>query len=174
MIFAETYVNTTHQKSKNVAFARDTIISSMQTKNSQGSMESTGYSSPLNFGTSEDSHRSSSIPLPASHVHRTSSELQLRLDQEVAEARDLNMFYLMVNGIREKQRAKDPDINDFIQARLRTIHGSRTPQTQATPVVNVPSVVEVQPRPADEDDWSVTGFMARTHPDDDGVFEMDL
>ncbi len=170
MIFSETYVNTTQQKSKNVAFARDTIISSMQTKNSQDSMESTGYSSPLNFGTSEDSHRSSSIPLPASHVHRTSSELQLRLDQEVAEARDLNMFYLMVNGIREKQRAKDPDINDFIQARMRALHG--TPQAQATPVVNIPSVVKVQP--ADEDDWSVTGFVARTQTDDDGVFEMDL
>jgi hypothetical protein len=172
MIFAENYAKTTQQKSKNVAFARDTIISSMQTKNSQDSMESTGYSSALNFGTSNDSHRSSSIPLPASHVHRTSSELQLRLDQEVAEARDLNMFYLMVNGIREKQRARDPDINDFIQARMRAIHGSHTPQ--ATTVVNIPSVVKVQPTSTDEDDWSVTGFVARTHPDDDGVFEMDL
>jgi hypothetical protein len=48
-------------------------------------------------------HRSSSIPLPSSHVHRTQSELQLSLDQEVAEQRDVDMFYRLVNGIRDRQ-----------------------------------------------------------------------
>lgn len=177
MIFIDNYLNTTQQKSKNVAFTRDTIISGMQTKCSEDSMESTGYSFTRNLGTSEESHRSSSIPLPASHVHRTSSELQLRLDQEVAEARDLNMFYLMVNGIREKQRSKDPDINEFIQARMRAIHCSQGQQAQVTPVLNIPSIVKVHATPTDEDDWSVTGYVARINAspeEDDGVFEMEL
>ena len=49
------------------------------------------------------SSRSSSIPLPSSHVARTQSELQLSLDQEAAEQRDANMFYRLVNGIRDRQ-----------------------------------------------------------------------
>ena len=173
MIYIENYVNTTQQKSKNIAFTRDTVLSSMQTKSSEHSMESTGYSSARNIRISDESHRSSSIPLPSSHVHRTSSELQLRLDQEVAEARDLNMFYLMVNGIREKQRANDPDINEFIQARMRAI---QCPQPQQmTPALNFPTIVKVHA--TDEDDWSVTGYVARINEnpqDDDGVFEMEL
>jgi hypothetical protein len=47
--------------------------------------------------------KSQSIPLPASHLHRTQSELQLSEDMEAAERRDLNMFYRLVNGIRERQ-----------------------------------------------------------------------
>ncbi|KAG7363493.1 hypothetical protein IV203_026854 [Nitzschia inconspicua] len=47
--------------------------------------------------------RSESIPLPSSHVHRTHSEVQLCEDMETAERRDLNMFYRLVNGIRERQ-----------------------------------------------------------------------
>jgi hypothetical protein len=49
------------------------------------------------------SRRSQSIPLPSSHVHRTHSEVQLCEDMETAERRDLNMFYRLVNGIRERQ-----------------------------------------------------------------------
>lgn len=138
-------------------------------------MEPTSYSSIRNLGTSEEARRSSNIPLPSSHVHRTASELQLRLDQEVAEARDLNMFYRLVNGVREKQQVKDPAINEFIQSRMRDIHRAQTQRGQATPTLNIPSIVKVQA--SQEDDWSVTGFAAR-HTDnievDDGVFEMDL
>jgi len=47
--------------------------------------------------------RSENIPLPLSHTHRTQSELQLSEDMETAEQRDLNMFYRLVNGIRERQ-----------------------------------------------------------------------
>jgi hypothetical protein len=47
--------------------------------------------------------KSKSIPLPSSHVHRTQSELQLCEDMETAERRDLNMFYRLVNGIRDRQ-----------------------------------------------------------------------
>ncbi|KAL3904712.1 MAG: hypothetical protein SGILL_009960 [Bacillariaceae sp.] len=49
------------------------------------------------------SRRSQSIPLPSSHVQRTHSEVQLCEDMESAERRDLNMFYRLVNGIRERQ-----------------------------------------------------------------------
>uniref|UniRef100_A0A7S0Y6W0 Uncharacterized protein n=1 Tax=Pseudo-nitzschia delicatissima TaxID=44447 RepID=A0A7S0Y6W0_9STRA len=47
--------------------------------------------------------RSKNIPLPLSHKHRTESEMQLCEDMETAEQRDLNMFYRLVNGIRDRQ-----------------------------------------------------------------------
>eukprot|EP00529_Nitzschia_sp_RCC80_P031765 CAMPEP_0113494050 /NCGR_PEP_ID=MMETSP0014_2-20120614/28909_1 /TAXON_ID=2857 /ORGANISM="Nitzschia sp." /LENGTH=362 /DNA_ID=CAMNT_0000387935 /DNA_START=534 /DNA_END=1622 /DNA_ORIENTATION=+ /assembly_acc=CAM_ASM_000159 len=46
---------------------------------------------------------SQSMPFPSSHVHRTASEVQLCEDEEMAERRDLTMFYRLVNGIRERQ-----------------------------------------------------------------------
>lgn len=52
---------------------------------------------------SQTGRKSQSIPLPSSHVHRTQSEVQLCEDMETAERRDLNMFYRLVNGIRERQ-----------------------------------------------------------------------
>jgi len=51
----------------------------------------------------ERNGRSNNIPLPLSHKHRTESEMQLSEDMETAEQRDLNMFYRLVNGIRERQ-----------------------------------------------------------------------
>jgi len=47
--------------------------------------------------------RSQNIPLPMSHMQRTQSEVQLCVDMETAEQRDLNMFYRLVNGIRDRQ-----------------------------------------------------------------------
>lgn len=55
------------------------------------------------------SRRSESIPLPSSHVHRTHSEVQLCEDMESAELRDLNMFYRLVNGIRDRQMSLAAD-----------------------------------------------------------------
>jgi len=51
----------------------------------------------------ENNRRSQNIPLPMSHMHRTQSEVQLCEDMETAEQRDLNMFYRLVNGIRDRQ-----------------------------------------------------------------------
>lgn len=51
----------------------------------------------------ENNRKTKNIPLPLSHKHRTQSELQLSEDMETAEQRDLNMFYRLVNGIRERQ-----------------------------------------------------------------------
>jgi hypothetical protein len=56
------------------------------------------------LGTSMGTTRSASIPLPPSHVPRTQSEVQLSIDQEVAEQRDARMFDRLVNGIRERQQ----------------------------------------------------------------------
>ena len=53
--------------------------------------------------TSPNTGRSQHIPLPSSHLHRTESELQLCEDMAAAENRDVNMFYRVVNGIRDKQ-----------------------------------------------------------------------
>lgn len=50
-----------------------------------------------------ESPRSNNIPLPLWHKHRTQSEIQLCEDMETAEQRDFNMFYRLVNGIRERQ-----------------------------------------------------------------------
>lgn len=47
--------------------------------------------------------RSSSIPLPRSHVARTDSEVQLSSDQAAAEQREIDMFYRLVQGIRNRQ-----------------------------------------------------------------------
>lgn len=51
----------------------------------------------------ERNGRSKNIPLPLSHKHRTESEMQLSEDMQTAEQRDLNMFYRLVNGIRDRQ-----------------------------------------------------------------------
>lgn len=48
--------------------------------------------------------RSSGIPMPSSHIHRTESELQLHSDMEAAEWRDLQMFHRLVKGISMKQQ----------------------------------------------------------------------
>lgn len=56
-----------------------------------------------NVSPIESNRRSNNIPLPLSHKHRTQSEVQLSEDMETAEQRDLNMFYRLVNGIRERQ-----------------------------------------------------------------------
>jgi len=55
------------------------------------------------IGPIENNRRSRNIPLPLSHMQRTQSEAQLCEDMETAEQRDLNMFYRLVNGIRERQ-----------------------------------------------------------------------
>ena len=56
-----------------------------------------------NINPIENNRRSKNIPLPLSHKHRTESEMQLCEDMETAEQRDLNMFYRLVNGIRDRQ-----------------------------------------------------------------------
>lgn len=56
-----------------------------------------------NTNNHTNNRRSQKIPLPDTHVHRTRSELQLCEDMETADQRDLNMYYRLVNGIRERR-----------------------------------------------------------------------
>jgi hypothetical protein len=48
---------------------------------------------------------SKSIPISNSHFHRTTSEIQLCLDEQIAEQRDHMFFARVVNGIQECQLA---------------------------------------------------------------------
>lgn len=48
-------------------------------------------------------NKSHAIPMPASHIHRTESEVQLHEDTAVAEYRDQCMFNRLVTGIRHRQ-----------------------------------------------------------------------
>lgn len=48
--------------------------------------------------------RSSAIPLPKSHIHRTESEANLTENLKLAEFRDQCMFNRLVNGIQRQQQ----------------------------------------------------------------------
>jgi hypothetical protein len=78
--------------------------------------------------------RSRTIPLPSSHVYRTQSELQLCEDMAVAEHREMNMFYRVVNGIRERQMI--PGSSDTSSNSLRS---SERSVTNITPTRNTPA-----------------------------------
>jgi hypothetical protein len=54
-------------------------------------------------------------------VHRTQSELQLSLDQEVAEQRDVDMFYRLVNGIRDRQDQKSDQMASSSEQSIASI-----------------------------------------------------
>mmetsp|Transcript_5765 Transcript_5765/g.16234 ORF Transcript_5765/g.16234 Transcript_5765/m.16234 type:complete len:235 (+) Transcript_5765:1-705(+) len=64
---------------------------------------------PRSFGTrptAVDNHPSRPIPLPRTHIPRTTSELQLREDMAVAEWREMCMFHRLVEGMKERQQAQ--------------------------------------------------------------------
>lgn len=66
------------------------------------------------------------IPLPASHIHRTSSELQLSEDTVVAEYRELCMYHRLVVGMEERsKKIRDP--------LLQGIHVAIDPSFSAAP-----------------------------------------
>jgi len=52
-------------------------------------------------------NKSLAIPMPASHVHRTDSEIQLHEDTTAAEYRDRCMFNRLVGGIRHRQQQRN-------------------------------------------------------------------
>ena len=133
------------------------------------------------LGTSMETHstaKSSSIPLPSSHVSRTQSELQLFRDEEAAELRDVNMFYRLVNGIRERHQEEAPEsssdpIASLVQTRLKNMErddeerSSRNrkksptgfPRPNAIPVL-IPPAFRLQEHHTNgnADGWSITGF----------------
>lgn len=150
---------------------RDSSIATI-TRNS--SSEPAGSSSPTQpshpaLGTSVGTTGSRSIPLPASHVPRTQSELQLSLDEQAAKIREVNMFYRLVNGIRERHQESE-DMAGIVQTRMAKItHHPNIEQKDPTAVplprldVRVPPVVHFQDGTGDG--WSITGFA----PGEEGI-----
>ena len=72
------------------------------------------------------------IPLPSTHISRTTSELQLQEDMAVAEWREVCMFRRLVDGMKERQRAQEQivtpghDIHRKDSSRDSTSHFSST------------------------------------------------
>ena len=104
---------------------------------------------PIDNNRTHDGRKSQNIPLPESHVHRTQSEVQLCQDMESAEQRDLNMFYRLVNGIRDRQMhlVRDNESSNAAAAYYDPAHGlteaeqslARIIHTRNAPVATVPS-----------------------------------
>ena len=149
--------------------------------------EVSNSSSGKDLGASVGTHgtaRSSSIPLPSSHVHRTQSELQLRLDQEAAELREMNMFHRLVNGTRDRHShhssPDDPSSNEYIQSMVHA-RATNNNNTSATAQqhnnnnnsfegmgfprlpVPVPPIIQVPPEISltggGDGAWSIGGFL---------------
>jgi len=104
---------------------------------------------PIDNNRTHDRRKSQNIPLPESHVHRTRSEVQLCEDMESAEQRDLNMFYRLVNGIRDRQMnlVRDNESSNAAAAYYNPTHGLTEAEqslahiihTRNAPVATVPS-----------------------------------
>jgi hypothetical protein len=132
--------------------------------------------------------RSSSIPLPSTHVTRTQSELQLHLDEEVAEQRDTNMFYRLVNGIRERQTqslpTRDVDatsercIAGIYQTRLAS-HVEVCEQNCSLDPADTPNWRSLNsPRQVSagstNDEWSMSGFDSSQHEQPNAIAITDI
>lgn len=129
--------------------------------------------------TTTTSARSSSIPFPSSHVARTQSELQLSLDQAAAEKRDAEMFYRLVNGIRERHACdeqqmalSEKSIASIIQTRLgnRGNNSSSSSRQDVSPDDNnwrllhaARETISDTTATAQSDEWSITGFDESAH-----------
>jgi hypothetical protein len=152
--------------------------------------------------SSKESSRSSSIPLPSTHVARTQSELQLYLDEEVAEQRDTNMFYRLVNGIRQRQSSPTRDLDATLERSIAGIYHTRLAshvevceRNCSLDPVDTPNWRSLNaPRQVSErstsDEWSISGFYSSQHEqpnavgitnialhdeeDDEGVFSLDM
>lgn len=148
-------------------------------------------SMPSSDGTS--STRSSSIPLPISHIARTQSEVQLAANLVEAEQRDVHMFYRLVNGIRERQigsrsysaRATEHEVRTerclarILRARQARVDSSNNIMlheeldeslpngpSHANAVVWIPPPTQA-PENTTSDGWSITGFDGPAGPEDD-------
>ena len=123
------------------------------------------------LASSMGTSRSTSIPLPASHVPKTQSELQLCIDEEAAEQRDARMFYRLVNGIRERQQQQhtealtsvpcansfDQSISRIVQARLAPLREVDRAGLQETRTdESVSEHIEFSQEASDA--WSISGY----------------
>jgi hypothetical protein len=126
--------------------------------------------------SSRESSRSSSIPLPSTHVSRTQSELQLCLDEEIAEQRDTLMFYRLVNGIRERQSSPTQDLDETSERSIAGIYHTRLAshvevceQNSSLDPDDTPKWSPLRSRVrqvsegSSHDEWSISGFDSCQH-----------
>lgn len=63
-------------------------------------------------------NKSLAIPMPASHIHRTDSEVRIQEETAIAEYRDRCMLHRLVGGIRKRRRqSSNPDHDDCVRNR---------------------------------------------------------
>jgi len=140
--------------------------SAMQSHNTSKTSSTDDFNASLGPSTP----RSSSIPLPSSHVHRTESEVQLFHDQAAAEERDLNMFYRLVNGIRKRQlqgrSGQNEDPSSIPALPRRVIDESLTEAATSAavawytpngPVLALQHQAQQGPPMGPSSSWSITG-----------------
>jgi len=133
-----------------------------------------------NSSSGASTPRSSSIPLPRSHILRTESEVQLSHAEAAAEQRDLHMFYRLVNGIRSRQaesQRQETSIPHHHQSQplpSRILDGyPQAPQPandvfgwQEGPRPSLSLYLQSQGLPVEPvDSWSITGFDCASNND---------
>lgn len=123
------------------------------------------------LATSMGTTRSTSIPLPASHVPKTKSELQLCIDEEAAEQRDARMFYRLVNGIRDRQQqhtealtsvpfphSLEQSISRIVQARLAPLGEAVEPVMGQVSQAHEITTEHIEFPQEASDSWSISGY----------------
>lgn len=156
-------------------------LSSLESNPVSHSDETDGGNDHHMMGTSMGTTRSTSIPLPSSHVPRTQSEVQLSIDEEAAEERDARMFYRLVNGIRERhqqqqtaldalhwQNSYEQSISRIVQARLTPLAKEGARLADQVPVATEPTKLSPEPDQVHHQDpsdaWSISGYEEEQQP----------
>jgi len=151
----------------------------------------------------QQQQQSRSIPISASGIHRTASEVQLCEDEALADYRDYIVYSRIVNGISRQQECSHDmycrQENDKCLAHIVSTRNNYDHQPQMLPQPSLQSlsrhIVQQQAQDdyycgedAPEDNWSFGGWPAPTPfastaaivndvltaEDDDAIFAMDL
>eukprot|EP00429_Kryptoperidinium_foliaceum_P034478 CAMPEP_0176166318 /NCGR_PEP_ID=MMETSP0120_2-20121206/85060_1 /TAXON_ID=160619 /ORGANISM="Kryptoperidinium foliaceum, Strain CCMP 1326" /LENGTH=190 /DNA_ID=CAMNT_0017503853 /DNA_START=385 /DNA_END=957 /DNA_ORIENTATION=+ len=81
--------------------------------------------------------KSQSIPISSSHFHRTASEIQLCLDEQIAEQRDSLFYSRVIHGIQESQMyGKNRNLQ--MQNQMCLVHVMQTRADKATTFSSLP------------------------------------
>jgi len=137
-------------------------------------------------------NKSLAIPMPASHIHRTDSEVQLHEDTAVAEYRDQCMFNRLVRGIRNRHQQSsvlgpndcrrsrdniptfpvtdafmeetDKSIENIMSTRNYPTHSGDLHRFQQSDTYQTEESMQLVRHPSRElEDWVIEGFDESTH-----------
>lgn len=99
-------------------------------------------------------NQSLAIPMPACHMQRTESEVQLHEDNAVAEYRDQCMFNRVVRGTRHRQQQCDADVGKVTPSGSGDLH-----KFQQSDAHYIEESIQMPCCPSQEmDDWAINGF----------------